>query len=111
MLLFTGFMMMSLGTGWGVTMLQLFATYVVEAEGQTQQILLGYYGANILALPLWVMLSERIGKKPTWMIGGTLFVIITPSFLLLGPETSGASSFVLRSTVSPVVTLALYPCP
>ena len=85
MLLFTGFMMMSLGTGWGSACFMLFATYVVEAEGQTQQILLGYYGANILALPLWVMLSERIGKKPTWMIGGALFVLITPSFLLLGP--------------------------
>ncbi len=85
MLLFFGFMMMSLGTGWGSATFMLFATYVVEAEGHTQAILLGYYGANILALPVWVWLAERIGKKTTWMIGAILFVVITPSFLLLGP--------------------------
>jgi Na+/melibiose symporter-like transporter len=84
MLLFFGFMLMSLGTGWGSATFMLFASYVVEAEGQTQAILLGYFGANIIALPFWVKLAERIGKKPTWMIGGVLFVIVTPSFLLLG---------------------------
>lgn len=85
MLLFFGFMLMSLGTGWGSATFMLFATYVVEAEGQTQAILLGYFGANIISLPIWVMIAQRIGKKPTWMIGGVLFVIVTPSFLLLGP--------------------------
>ncbi len=85
MLLFFGFMLMSLGTGWGSATFMLFATYVVEAEGQTQAILLGYFGANIISLPFWVMIAQRIGKKPTWMIGGVLFVIVTPSFLLVGP--------------------------
>ena len=85
MLLFFGFMFMSLGTGWGSALFMLFATYVVAAEGQTQAILLGYFGANVLSLPLWVIVAEKIGKKPTWMIGGVLFVLVTPSFLLLGP--------------------------
>ncbi len=85
MLLFFGFMLMSLGTGWGSATFMLFATYVVEAEGQTQAILLGYFGANIISLPIWVLIAQRIGKKPTWIIGGILFVIVTPSFLLLGP--------------------------
>ncbi|MFP6815060.1 MAG: MFS transporter [Pseudomonadales bacterium] len=84
MLLFIGFMLMSLGTGWGGALFMLFASYVVEAEGQTQAILLGYYGANILALPLWVALAQRIGKKTTWVIGGGLFVVVTPCFLMVG---------------------------
>lgn len=84
MLLFFGFMLMSLGTGWGSATFMLFASYVIQAEGQTQAILLGYFGANILALPAWVALASRIGKKTTWIIGGILFVIVTPSFLLLG---------------------------
>jgi GPH family glycoside/pentoside/hexuronide:cation symporter len=83
-LLFMGFMLQSLGTGWAGALFMLFASYVVEAEGQTQAILLGYYGANILALPLWVALAQRIGKKPTWVIGGALFVVVTPGFLFLG---------------------------
>ena len=85
MLLFFGFMLMSLGTGWGSAMFMLFATYVVEAEGQTQAILLGYFGANVISLPFWVMVAERIGKKTTWLIGGALFVVVTPTFLLLSP--------------------------
>jgi len=84
MLLFMGFMFMSLGTGWGSATFLLFATYVVEAEGQTQAILLGYFGANILALPLWVALSRKIGKKPTWIVGTIQFVIVTPMFLMVG---------------------------
>lgn len=83
-LLFFGFMLMSLGTGWGGATFMLFATYVVEAEGQTQAILLGYFGANILSLPVWVAIAQRIGKKTTWIIGGALFVLVTPCFLLLG---------------------------
>jgi Na+/melibiose symporter-like transporter len=82
-LLFFAFMLMSLGTGWGSATFMLFATYVVGAESQTQAILLGYYGANVIALPLWVYLSGIIGKKETWMIGGVMFVIVTPCFLLL----------------------------
>ncbi len=83
-LLFVAFMLLSLGTGWGSATFMLFATFVVGAEAQTQAILLGYYGANVIALPFWVKLSERIGKKETWMAGGILFVIVTPFFLLLG---------------------------
>ncbi|MDH3642426.1 MAG: MFS transporter [Gammaproteobacteria bacterium] len=84
MLLFIGFMLMSLGTGWGSATFMLFASYVIEAEGQTQAILLGFFGANILALPIWVAVAARIGKKTTWVIGGCLFVVVTPCFLFLG---------------------------
>ena len=88
-LLFFAFMLMSLGTGWGSATFMLFATFVVEAEAWTQMILLGYFGANIIALPLWIKLAKKLGKKSTWVIGGILFVLVTPSFLLLGPGDLG----------------------
>tara|TARA_B100000674_G_scaffold498271_1_gene535747 strand:- start:32 stop:1249 length:1218 start_codon:yes stop_codon:yes gene_type:complete len=88
-LLFFAFMLMSLGTGWGSATFMLFATFVVEAEAWTQMILLGYFGANIIALPLWIKLAKKLGKKNTWVIGGILFVLVTPSFLLLGPGDLG----------------------
>ncbi len=89
MLLFIGFMLMTLGTGWGGATFMLFAAFVVEAESQTQAILLGYYGANILSLPLWIALAQKLGKKNTWVLGGVLFVFVTPSFLLLGAGDLG----------------------
>ena len=82
-LLFFGFMLMSAGTAWGSATFMLFATFVVGAEAQTQAILLGYFGANILALPVWVAIAQRAGKRETWMAGAILFVIVTPMFLLL----------------------------
>ncbi len=89
MLLFVAFMLMSLGTGWGSATFMLFATFVVDAEDQTQAILLGYYFANVLALPVWVKLAGRFGKKETWIAGGILFVLVTPCFLLLGAGDLG----------------------
>ncbi len=83
LLLFFAFLLMQLGTGWGSATFMLFAAFVVGAEEHTQAILLGYYGANIVALPIWVAIARRIGKKETWIAGGILFVLITPLFLLL----------------------------
>ncbi len=83
-LLFYGFLLQSLGTGWGSATFMLFATYVVGAEHRTQAILLGYYGFNLLSLPLWLAISHRIGKRPAWVTGGVMFVFVTPLFLLLG---------------------------
>ena len=80
---------MSLGTGWGSATFMLFATFVVEAEAWTQMILLGYFGANVIALPIWIKLATKLGKKNTWVTGGILFVLVTPSFLLLGPGDLG----------------------
>ncbi len=84
MILFFAFLLMQLGTGWGSALFMLFAAFVVGAEEHTQAILLGYYGANIIALPLWIAAATRFGKKETWMAGGVLFVFVTPLFLLLG---------------------------
>ena len=72
---------MSLGTGWGSATFMLFATFVVEAEAWTQMILLGYFGANVIALPLWIKLATKLGKKNTWVTGGILFVLVTPQLL------------------------------
>lgn len=83
LLLFFGFLLKTLGTGWGSATFMLFATYAVGAEAQTQAILLGYFGANVLSLPLWMAVAQRIGKKQTWIAGGVLFVFVTPLFLLL----------------------------
>ena len=89
LLLFFGFLLQSLGTGWGGATFMLFASYVIEAEAQTQAILLGYYGFNVVSLPIWVAIAQRIGKKPTWVAGGVMFVFVTPLFLLLGAGDLG----------------------
>lgn len=84
-LLFFGFMLLSMGTAWAGPIFMLFAKFVLELEAQTQMILLGYYVSQLVSLPVWIWVAERIGKKSAWMTGAVMFVIVTPLFLLLGP--------------------------
>lgn len=85
MLLFTGFLMLSMGTTWAGSMFMLLAVYVVEIEENIQAILLGHYVMQLLSLGMWMKLSYRIGKKQTWMIGATIYCLASPLYLLLGP--------------------------
>jgi Na+/melibiose symporter-like transporter len=63
MLLFTGFLLLSMGTTWASALFMLFATFVVEVEGKAQALLLLHYLLQLGSLPLWLAVSYRIGKK------------------------------------------------
>ena len=84
MVLFIGFLMLSMGTTWASSLFMLFATFVVNIEAQTQTILLGFYLTQLVSLPVWVWISYRIGKKETWVVGAVIYVLATPGYLLLG---------------------------
>ncbi len=85
MILFIGFLMLSMGTTWASSLFMLFATFVVDVETSTQTILLGFYLTQLVSLPAWVWVSYRIGKKETWVAGAVIYVIATPGYLMLGP--------------------------
>ncbi len=85
MILFIGFLMLSMGTTWASSLFMLFATFVVDVETSTQTLLLGFYLTQLLSLPVWVWISYRIGKKETWVVGAIIYVIATPGYLMLGP--------------------------
>lgn len=85
MLLFTGFLLLSMGTTWAGSLFMLFATFVVEVEDKAQAILLLHYLLQFVSLPLWVAVSYRIGKKAAWLAGAVLYAIASPGYLLVGP--------------------------
>ena len=84
-ILFIGFLMLTMGTTWSSSLFMLFAAFVVDVETSTQVLLLGFYVTQLASLPIWVWISYRIGKKETWMAGAVIYVIATPGYLLLGP--------------------------
>ena len=84
-LLFFGFMLLSLGTATTGSVFMLYAVFAIGVEAQAQPLLLGYFCTNVLALPCWVWLSHRIGKKETWLAGAILFLFVMPFYLIL-PE-------------------------
>ena len=85
MILFIGFLLLSMGTTWASSLFMLFATFVVDVETSTQTILLGFYLTQLFSLPLWVWVSFRIGKKETWVLGAFIYVLATPGYMMLGP--------------------------
>lgn len=62
-----------------------FIADVLNAEAQAIYMLAFFYMANLLSVPLWVMLAQRIGKHRAYLVS---FVIISgahPFYMLLGP--------------------------
>ena len=84
MLLFTGFLMLSMGTTWASSMFMMLATFVVNVESGIQAILLGFYIIQLLSLPIWLQVSYRIGKKETWLLGAATYCLASPGYMLLG---------------------------
>ncbi len=84
MLLFTGFLMLSMGTTWASSMFMLLASFVVNVEDNIQAILLGFYFIQLLSLPVWLQVSYRIGKKETWLLGAAVYCIASPGYMMLG---------------------------
>ena len=83
-LLWIAFMLKYMGAAWGSALFMLFAAHVVGTTENIAAILLGHYALQLITLPLWVTLSEKIGKKETYIIGGILFAAVIPLFLLIG---------------------------
>jgi Na+/melibiose symporter-like transporter len=57
------------------TLVLFFIADVVQSPEQTGLFLGLYFLAGMLALPLWVMLADRIGKAPAWLIGSGLAAV------------------------------------
>ena len=83
-LLWIAFMLKYMGAAWGSALFMLFAVHVVGVRENITAILLGHYAFQFLTLPLWVNLSGRIGKKRTYIVGGTLFSLVLPLFMFVG---------------------------
>mgnify|MGYP002632794222 FL=1 len=67
------------------------ATFIFFIRGVLQEekagiaLLLSYYIITLFAIPLWVIISKKIGKHWAWTFGLLCFVFTNPFYMLLGP--------------------------
>ena len=68
------------------TLILFYIDDVLQLPGQAGLFLGLYFIAGLLALPIWVRLSDRIGKKRAWTVGSVLAVLAlaTAGFLQAG---------------------------
>lgn len=67
------------------TLVLFFIDDVVQAPQQAGLFLGVYFLAGMLTLPLWVALSDRIGKAYAWLLGSLLAAASLLSASLMGP--------------------------
>lgn len=78
------FFLNSIANGLPATLFLLFAANVIEAGDSTGWLLLVYFLSGILAAPLWLMVSYRIGKHRAWFWSMMWAVAVFATVPLLG---------------------------
>jgi Na+/melibiose symporter-like transporter len=74
-----------IANGLPATLFILFVAHVLQARELTGPLLAIYFAAGILALPAWVWLARRIGKRRAWMVSLLLACLSFVWVPLLGP--------------------------
>jgi Na+/melibiose symporter-like transporter len=62
-----------------------FIADVLNAEAQAIYMLAFFYMANLLSVPLWVMLAQRVGKHRAYLAAFVIISAAHPFYMLLGP--------------------------
>ena len=79
------FMIGSLGLNVTTPLYLFFIADVLHAEDKAIYMLSIFYTANILAVPLWVAFSKRVGKHRAYLVSFFMLAFAHPCYLLLGP--------------------------
>lgn len=83
--LVSAYLLNGIANGLPATLFLLFVGHVLELPARAGPLLLVYFVAGIVAMPLWLWLSRRIGKHRAWccaMVWASLAFMWAP---LLGP--------------------------
>ena len=89
-LLQLGYFLNNLANALPATLFLLFIELVIKEKDSSGMVLILYFFAGIVALPFWYKLSNKIGKKKTWidsiLLASSAFIFLT--FLQEGDLTA-----------------------
>lgn len=66
------FLLNALANAIPATLFLLYVKTVLQNETETGMLLLVYFFAGIIALPIWLMISKKTGKRNAWMLSMAL---------------------------------------
>lgn len=80
------FMISSLGLAVVMPLNAFYIAAVLQEPESSIPILMFFnFTASLLAVPLWVAVSKRVGKHRAWIGGFIVVTLFSPMYLLLGP--------------------------
>ncbi|MBO22500.1 MAG: MFS transporter [Rhodospirillaceae bacterium] len=85
-LLISAYFVNGIAYGLPATLFLVYAEHVLRRPDWSWTLLIIYFASAILALPVWLAVSRRIGKRRTWI---TAMIMATAGFwpaVLLGPD-------------------------
>lgn len=80
-----GFTLGALGPAVGGPLYILFVVHVLEANVNSNVVLLVFYTANLLGVMLWNRVAQHVGKRKAWLMGMATAMIAQPGYWFLGP--------------------------
>lgn len=79
--LIMAYLINGIANGLPATLFLLFVQHVLEAKAQQGLLLLIYFFCGIISVPMWLLLSRKLGKHRTWctaMIANCAFFAVVP---------------------------------
>ncbi len=84
--LVVAFMLSSMGLAILMPLNAFYVVSVLEAPESYLPILMFFTTLiGLFAIPLWVKVSDRVGKHRAWVMGLMVVLIVSPTYLFLGP--------------------------
>jgi Na+/melibiose symporter-like transporter len=71
--------------GMTATLFLLFVGHVLQLPERAGPLLLAYFAAGVVSVPIWVAVSYRLGKAPAWAAGLALTSALFLAVPFLGP--------------------------
>ena len=78
-----GFTLAALGPAVGGPLYILFVIHVLEANVNSNMVLLVFYVANLMGVMLWNRVAQHVGKRKAWLMGMATAIIAQPGYLSL----------------------------
>jgi GPH family glycoside/pentoside/hexuronide:cation symporter len=83
-ILITAYTISALGSNLPATLILYYVQYVLQT-GNAERFLLIYFMTGILFIPLWTLISKKIGKKRAWIISMAINTGAFSGVFFLGP--------------------------
>ncbi|MFO1070184.1 MAG: MFS transporter [Geminicoccaceae bacterium] len=82
--LLVAYLLNSLANGLPATLFLLYVEHVLGAASAAGLLLLVYFGAGMLSVPVWLQVSYRFGKSRTWAVSMLWACVVFAAVLFLG---------------------------
>lgn len=107
LILLTSYTIGALGSNLPATLILYYVQYVLEST-RADLFLFLYFASGILVLPIWIKLSQRVGKKNAWLASMAINTMAFIGVYFLGPgDEWGYAVLVVLSGLGFGATLAL----